>query len=171
VASEAGHAIGAGAFATELEAANDDAIAFVEACTDEQWRTVVSGEEWPVGVVLHHVAGGHLQMIDWLGRARRGEDITTTAVQIDADNARHARDFADVARADTVEELRRHGAALARYLRGLSPDELSVSVSFGPGNGMVVTAGQLAPIAARHCRGHLDDARAALASGTVGRGG
>ena len=37
----------AGAFATELEAANDDAIAFVEACTDEQWRTVVSGEEGP----------------------------------------------------------------------------------------------------------------------------
>jgi len=154
-------------FATELEAANAEAIAFVEACTDDQWRTLVAGEEWPVGVVLHHIAVGHLQMTDWLGRARRGEDITKTAVQIDADNARHARDCAAVSPADTVEELRRHGAALGRYLRGLSPDELTVSVSFGPGNGMAVTAAQLAPIAARHCRDHLNDARAALASGTI----
>jgi hypothetical protein len=151
--------------AADLERANAEAVAFVETCTDEQWRTVVTGEEWSVGVVLHHIAVGHLQMIDWLGRVRRGEDITKTAAEIDADNARHARDSAGVSRTDTVEQLRRHGSALATYMRGLSPEELTVSVSFGPGNGMAVTALQLAPVSARHCLEHLNDARTALESG------
>jgi hypothetical protein len=158
---------GAEQMAVEVETVNDEAVAFVEACTDDQWRTLVTGEDWPVAVVLHHIAVGHLQMIDWLGRARRGEDISITAAEIDADNARHARDWAGVSRADTVDALRRHGAALAEYVRGLGPEELTVSVSFGPANGMAVTAAQLAPVSARHCRDHLDDARAALASGTV----
>jgi hypothetical protein len=158
---------GAEQLAVDLEVANDEAIAFVEDCTDDQWRTVVSAQQWPVGVVLHHIAVGHLLMIEWLGRARRGEDITTTAAEIDADNARHARDFARVSRADTAGELCRHGAALARFLRGFGPEELTVSVSFGPGHGMAVTAAQLAPVSVRHCRDHLFDARAALESGPI----
>jgi len=151
--------------AGELAAANDEAIAFVESCTDDQWATMVSGENWPVGVVMHHIAVGHLQMLDWLGRARRGEEITKTASEIDDDNARHAHDFAGVTRDETVEELRRHGAALARCIRGFSAEEFATSVAFGPGDGMAVTAEQLAPVSIRHCRGHLDDARGALESG------
>jgi hypothetical protein len=158
---------GAQEIAREVDAANDEVISFVESCTDGQWTTMVRGEEWPVGVVIHHIAVGHMLMLDWIDRARRGEDITTTAAEIDADNARHARRFAGVARADTVEELRRHGAALARCIGGLCADELAVSVSFGPGDGMAVTAGELAPVAVRHCRTHLAAARGALESGAT----
>lgn len=153
--------------AAELETANHEVIAFVETCTDGQWTTMVTGEDWPVGVVMHHIALGHLQMIDWLGLVRRGEEIAKTAAEIDADNVRHAHDYAGVSRADTVEELRRHGATLAQCIRGFSTDELAISVSFGPGNGMVVTALQLAPVSARHCRDHLADARTALESGAT----
>jgi hypothetical protein len=153
--------------AGELEKANDEAIAFVESSTDGHWATMVAGEDWTVGVVLHHIAVGHLQMIDWLGRACRHEEITKTASEIDDDNARHARTFADVSRADTVEELRRHGAALATLLRGLSGDDLAIAVGFGPGDGVVVTVGQLAAVGARHCRTHLSDARRALEPGTI----
>jgi hypothetical protein len=151
--------------AAEFEAANDEAVAFVEMCTDGQWTTMVTGEGWPVGVVMHHIATGHLQMIDWLGHVRRGEAITKTAPEIDADNARHAQDFAGVTRANTAQELRRLGAALALCIRGLSPGELATSVSFGPANGMAVTAEELAPVSARHCQGHLADARSALEFG------
>jgi DinB superfamily len=151
--------------ADELAAANDEVIAFVETCPDERWAAMVTGEDWPVGVVMHHIAVGHLQMLDWLGRARRGDAITKTASEIDADNARHARDFAGVTPGDTAEELRRHGAALRECIGGLSADELATSVSFGPGDGMAVTTEQLASVAARHCRGHLDDARPAAESG------
>jgi len=153
--------------AGDFDAANDEAIAFVETCTDGHWTTMVDGEDWPVGVVIHHIAVGHLQMTDWLGLARRGEAITTSAAEIDADNARHAHDFAGVTRADTIDGLRRHGAALAQLIRGLGPSELSTSTAFGPANGMEVTTEQLVLVAARHCRTHLADARAALESGTA----
>ncbi len=153
--------------AGDFDAANDEAIAFVEACTDGHWTTMVVGEDWPVGVVLHHVAVGHLQMIDWLGRARCGEAITTSAAEIDADNERHAHDFAGVTRADTIDGLRRHGAALAQLIRGLDRRELSTSTAFGPADGMAVTTEQLVLVAARHCRTHVAGARAALESGTA----
>ncbi len=73
--------------AGDFDAANDEAIAFVESCTEGHWTAMVSGEDWPVGVVVHHIAVGHLQMIDWLGRARCGDAITKSAAEIDSDNA------------------------------------------------------------------------------------
>ena len=151
--------------AADLAAANDEVIAFVETCNDEQWTTMVEGENWPVGVVMHHIAMGHRQMIDWLGHARRGDPITITASEIDADNARHARAFAGVGRADTVGELRRHGALLAHFIRGLTADELDTSVPFGPADGRAFTTRQLVSAAAGHCRTHLADARGALEEG------
>jgi hypothetical protein len=148
-----------------FEVANQEAIAFAEACTDGQWTAMVEGEGWPVGVVVHHIAAGHLLMLDWLGRASRGEAITKTASEIDADNARHARAFAGVGRADTVGELRRHGALLAHFIRGLTADELDTSVPFGPADGRAFTTRQLVSAAAGHCRTHLADARGALEEG------
>ena len=153
--------------AADLEEATAEAIAFVESCTEGHWATMVAGEDWPVGVVLHHVAVGHLQMIDWLGRACHHEEITKTAAEIDEDNAGHARTAADATRAETVEELRRNGVALVSLVRGLSAEDLAVSVPFGPGDGVVVTVGQLAAVSARHCRTHLADARGALESGSI----
>ncbi len=49
-------------------------IAFVESCTDVQWANMVDGENWPLGVVMDHIATGHRQMLDWLGRAARRGD-------------------------------------------------------------------------------------------------
>jgi hypothetical protein len=154
--------------AADFEEANEDAIAFAEACSDAQWRCMVAGEGWTVGVVLHHIATGHRQMLGWLGHAGRGEVIAKTAEEIDDDNARHAREFADVGRAETVEELRREGAGLARVIRGLGDDALARSVPFGPADGRAVTTEDLASVSARHCRTHLGDARAAVESETTG---
>lgn len=147
-----------------FEAANDEVISFVETCPDGQWTSMVSGEDWSVGVVMHHIAVGHLQMLDWLGRASRGEAVDKSGTEIDADNARHAQDFAGVTRAETTEALRLHGDALGQFIRQLSADELATSVPFSPGGGMAVTTEQLASVAARHCRTHLDGAHGAVQS-------
>jgi hypothetical protein len=151
--------------AAELEAANDEAIGFVAGCAEGQWTTMVEGENWTVGVVIHHIARGHRQMIDWLGHVRRGAEIAKTAAEIDEDNARHAVDFATVSREATIEALRTEGAALVTLIRSFTAGELVTTAAFGPGNGMDVTAEQLIPVAVRHCRTHLADARRALESG------
>jgi len=147
--------------ADDFEAANDDVVGFAGRCSDAQWSVTVSGENWPVGVVLHHIATGHGQMIGRLEQARRGAAIAKTAADIDADNARHAHDFAGVTREETIGELRRLGTALAAVLRSLDADELARSVPFGPAEGRPVTTQALAAVSVRHCRTHLDDARGA----------
>ncbi|MGH9017289.1 MAG: hypothetical protein ACRDY1_06030 [Acidimicrobiales bacterium] len=67
------------------------AIAFVEAGDDDGWATTVQGEAGPSGSSSITWPPGHTLMTGWLDGARRGDDITTTAADIDAENARHAR--------------------------------------------------------------------------------
>jgi uncharacterized damage-inducible protein DinB len=148
--------------AREVAAVNDEIIALAESLDDGQWNAVVPGEEWSVGVVVHHVARGHLQMVEWLGRARRGQAITKTAAEIDDDNARHAVAFAAVSRPEAVEELRRNGAELTETLRSLDADELARTAAFGPAGGRAMTTLQLASVSPRHPGGHLAAIRNAL---------
>ncbi|MGI8688130.1 MAG: hypothetical protein ACR2M3_06080 [Thermomicrobiales bacterium] len=42
--------------AAQFEAVNDEVIAMVTGCTDEQWRRPCASEGWSVGVVAHHNA-------------------------------------------------------------------------------------------------------------------
>ena len=42
--------------AAQFETVNDEVIALVTECTDEQWRQPCASEEWSIGVVAHHNA-------------------------------------------------------------------------------------------------------------------
>ena len=148
--------------AAQLEAANEAVARFALACDDEQWRTVVPGEEWPVAVVVHHVAVSHELMMKWLGRVARGDDITDDASEIDAANGRHAQEFVAVGVDDTVALLRSNGARLAELIGGFDDEQLGRTAAFGPGNGMTVSTEGMAGVATRHCEVHLANARAAV---------
>ena len=64
--------------ADAFDEANDHLSSFAPACTEAQWRTLVPGENWPVGVIVHHCAAGHRHAAR-VGRVRpRGEDIDDT---------------------------------------------------------------------------------------------
>ena len=70
------------ALADDFAAANAEVMAFARSCSDAEWAVTVPGEEWTVGVVLHHIAEGHahgaaLAATRWRGatachRHRRG---------------------------------------------------------------------------------------------------
>ncbi len=148
--------------AAQLEEANDAVIGFARGLSAGQWREIAPGEQWPVGVVVHHVAVGHDLMLRWLGSVSRGVDIADDAASVDEANERHAREFADVGVHDTVMLLQANGARLADFLRGLDDAQLGRTAAFGPGNGMTVDAERMAEVATRHCAAHLANARAAL---------
>jgi uncharacterized damage-inducible protein DinB len=63
------------ALAEQFEQANNEAIAAVEGCSDEQWRRHVESENRSVGVVMHHVAIAHPVIAEWLTAAARGQDV------------------------------------------------------------------------------------------------
>lgn len=152
----------AAALADEFAAANDAAIAFAESCSESQWRTVVPGEEWTVGVVLHHVAEGHAQGARWLRSMAAGDGVADTDDDLDRHNVTHAEQWSDVSVADTVALLRENGQRTEVVLRALTDEELDRTAPFGPAGGQLFAVAQLAAVASRHPRGHLAHAQEAL---------
>ena len=104
---------------------NNEFIAFVDNCSDEDWRKVCSGEGWTVGVVAHHVAAGHFGAIDFVRMIVAGEAIPEiTMGAIDQMNAQHAKEHTNCTREEVLALLRKNGSAFAGYLEGLSEADL-----------------------------------------------
>jgi hypothetical protein len=150
----------AGAFT----AINEEAIAFALSCSPEEWSTMVPGEEWTVGVVLHHIADGHTSGMAWLQSMARGEAVNDSAGDVDSHNLDHARTHAEASIEDTVALLRENGSRVEAFLRTLTEEELAQTAPFGPADGREFAAGSFAEVLAGHARGHLAHAREALES-------
>ena len=104
---------------------NNEFIAFVDNCSDEDWRKVCSGEGWTVGVVAHHVAAGHFGAIDFVRMIVAGEAIPEITMEaIDQMNAQHAKEHTNCTREEVLALLRKNGSAFASYLEGLSEADL-----------------------------------------------
>jgi hypothetical protein len=156
----------AGALADDFATANQEAVAFTDSCTDAQWGAIVPGEEWPVGVVLHHIAEGHRNGLAWLELMAQGEAVTDTAAGIDQKNVEHAARASAISRGETARLLKENGAQLEALLRRLSDDQLDATAPFGPADGRAMPVSALAAVAARHVREHLGHARAAVEAGS-----
>ena len=105
---------------------NNEFIAFVDNCSDEDWRKVCSGEGWTVGVVAHHVAAGHFGAIDFVRMIVAGEAIPEITMEtIDQMNAQHAKEHANCTTEEVLALLRKNGSAFAGYLEGLSEADLA----------------------------------------------
>jgi len=104
---------------------NEELIAFVDNCSDENWRKVCSSEEWTVGVVAHHVAAGHFGALDFVRMIVAGEAMPEITMEaIDQMNAQHAKEHAHCTREEVLGLLRENGSAFAGYLEGLSDADL-----------------------------------------------
>jgi hypothetical protein len=141
--------------ADDFAAVNAEVIAFASSCSEKQWRTVVPGEEWTVGVVIHHIAEGHTGGLQWLESMARGEAVTTTSDDIDSNNSEHADRCTEVGVAETVALLEVNGGHLEAALRQFTDEDLERSAPFGPAEGQVFQVVQLAAAMTQHPRGHL----------------
>jgi DinB family protein len=148
--------------ADEFAAVNAEIVTFAASCTEAQWQTMVPGEEWPVGVVLHHIAEGHAQGLRWLETMARGEAVTDTQDDIDGRNMEHARRSADIGQAETVQLLEANGALVEAALRRLDDGDLARMAPFGPAGGRSFPVGDFAAVTYQHGSGHFAHAKAAL---------
>ena len=141
---------------------NNEFIAFVDNCSDEDWRKVCSGEGWTVGVVAHHVAAGHFGAIDFVRMIVAGEAIPEITMEtIDQMNAQHAKEHANCTREEVLALLRKNGSAFTGYLEGLSETDL-VRTGYLAAIGGDVSAQQLIEMVILQLGGeHLDSMKAA----------
>ena len=100
------------ALAERLERINDEVMATVEACSDEQWRAACQGEGWSVGVTAHHIAAAYEPIAHFVQVVGTGQPLPPmTAEMLDQLNAEHAREYANCGKAETLELLRSGGRA------------------------------------------------------------
>ena len=148
--------------AREITDANDEFVAFIETCSDEEWGRTGTAETWPANFVAHHIAWGHEVSAGWIRTIRAGKDVPGSPELHDASNNAKAAEVAGIGRNDVVRLANRNVAALAELLRSLTEADLSKSAAFGPAGGMTMSLDDLAG-ARGHLVGHLASIRAALA--------
>jgi uncharacterized damage-inducible protein DinB len=146
--------------ASQFERANRDFVEEVERLTDEQWQTLVPGENWTVGVAAHHVVECYGLIAGWVNDLTRGDIAPYDHDSMDATNAERARLHAGCTRAETVERAAREVPEIARYVAGLTDDQLATAGTF---NGNPRTADRMIQrVLIGHTEGHLSSIRSAL---------
>ena len=149
----------------QVEAVNGAIVDVVASATPEQWLKVTGSENWTVGVVAHHVAEVQRFFAGALARLS-GDEARPPAlrgVEVDANNARHAAEFAGVSKTETLNALSENGAALAEQVRGLNEEQFArVAVVF---DGQDMTAEQIVAFGViAHFQQHLESLRQTLAA-------
>lgn len=143
------------ALAKRFEQANDGLIAIVEGLTSAQWSAPGGTAGWPVGVTAHHLAAYHAILADCVATVAAGRPLPAlTGEMIDELNARHADEHRHCTKAETLELLRREGAAAAVVVRGLSDEQLDRTAVIPWEGGPAVSAQQLIE---RKLIGHIEE--------------
>ena len=145
-----------------LEDANRDLLAFLASVEEEQWRMTGTAEGWPVAALAYHIADGYRIHLRWLDHMRKGEPVPGTPADLDAENARTVADAEEMSAEVVMSALETGGRLLAAYVRGLEPDELTVSVPHGPLGGDDTSVDFMLDIASWHVREHLRSLRRAV---------
>ena len=111
--------------------------AFAAELSEEEWQTPVSAtDRRTVGVIVHHVASMYPIEIEVARAIAGGNAITdVTPEVVNQINAKHAAEFAQTNKSDTLELLRSNSRAAADAVRTLTDEELDraapFSLSFG----------------------------------------
>jgi hypothetical protein len=156
--------------ADQLDAVTRDFIGVVQSCTPEQWARTTGSEEWSVGVVAHHVATSYPQFDRLVQALAAGVQTIppVSAEQLHEGNAKHAREFANAAKPETLALLQNGGNALVGTIRGLSDEQLAITTGIFFGGEMSLTQ-IIERILIGHPASHLASIRATLAeSGEAG---
>jgi hypothetical protein len=116
------------ALAKQFEAKAQEATAAMEKLSDADWKKITEAEKWSVGVTAHHVAGSHEPIAGIIKTVASGQSMPHfTMDMLHEANAKHAKDFANVSKADTIALHKKGVAAAAAVVRGLSDEQLGKS--------------------------------------------
>jgi uncharacterized damage-inducible protein DinB len=111
-------------YAARFRSVNDDVIATVTSCTDEQWQQPSVNEGWTIAAVAHHIAEVNGAFAGIVRRLAEGDSYTpnTSMDAIHESNAKHAREFADADRQATLELLHTNATAILDTLALVTDD-------------------------------------------------
>lgn len=152
------------ALAERLEQGARALADFAGTLTEEEWQVPVPHDGRKIGVMVHHVGNMYPIEIDIAQKAARGEPIVGVTWDVVADiNARHAREFDGVTKAEAIAFLERNSAAAAAAIRALDDAQLDIAVPVSlNADAPLTTQFVLEDHAVRHSYHHLARIKAAL---------
>ena len=122
------------ALAKQFEAKAQEAMATLEQLSDADWKKVTEAEKWSVGVTAHHLAGALEPISRMVEAVGAGQSLHGFGLdRLDEMNAKHAKDYADCTRAETIALHKKGVAAAAATIKGLSDEQLAKSGTLAPG--------------------------------------
>ena len=160
------------ALAERFEAINREVIALAESLTEQQWQQTCPGEDWPIGVALHHIAVSHPGIAAWAVRLAHQKPVRISHDQVNEINRQHAAGGENYTREVTLELLAANGAAAAQAIGQLEDEQLANSAPFLPaGEGKVRNCRQIIEyVLIGHPAEHLQSIRQALGTSQVTAG-
>ncbi len=153
------------ALAKQFEAKVQEATAVIEKLSDAEWKKTTAAEKWSVGVVAHHVAGGHEGISGIVKTVAAGQPMPNfTMDMLHAMNAKHAQEFANCTKEETLALHKKNAAAAAALVRGLDDAALAKSGTVLAGMPPMTVEQVVTGILINHIDDHFGSIRA-----TVGR--
>lgn len=150
------------ALAKQYEATVQEANGVFDRLSDADWKKTTS-EKWTVGVVAHHVAGGHEGISGIIKTVAGGQSMPNFTMDMLHDmNAKHAKEFANVSKAETIALHKKNAAAAAAVVRGLSDADLGKSATVLTGMPPMSVEQIIHGILLNHVEEHLKSIRAAI---------
>ena len=111
--------------ARQFEAKAQEALDTLVQLSESDWKKVTAAEKWSVGVTAHHMAGVLETLAGVIGAVAAGQAPAGFRPDvIDEMNARHAKDYVDCTRAETIELHKKGAARAAAAIRGLHDEHL-----------------------------------------------
>jgi len=151
------------ALAKQFEAKVQEATAVLDRLSDADWKKTTSAEKWTVGVVAHHMAGGHEGIAGIIKTVAGGQSIPNFTMDMLHDmNAKHALEHAKATKAETVALHKKNAAAAAAVLRGLSDTDLAKSGTVLTGMPPMSVEQVVGGILLNHIDEHLKSIRATV---------
>ncbi|UCD80308.1 MAG: DinB family protein [Desulfobacterales bacterium] len=141
---------------------NNELIAFVESCSDEDWTKVCPGENWPVGVIARHLAAGHYRALGLAKMIVEGKELPELSREgIDQANAQHAEKHAGCTKEEVLGLLRKNGSAIADYVAALDDADLDRTGHLALAGGAISTQQVIDNIIVQSATEHLASVKAA----------
>jgi len=146
--------------AKQFEAKAAEMTGALEKLTDADWKKTTGGEKWTVGVAAHHVANSHEGIAGLLKTVASGKPMSPfTMDMLNEGNAKHAVQFANCTRDETLALHKKNAAAAAAAVRGLSDAELDRSATVLTGMPAMTVQQMIEGILIHHIDDHFDSIR------------
>lgn len=153
--------------AARIEEGAKGLAAFAESLSEAEWGapgSVGGTDRRSVGVIVHHVASVYPIEADLAKTIGSGKAVTEVTWEAVAElNANHSKEKASVAKAETLELLRKNSREAAAAVRAFTDEQLDTAAPFGLSYNAPVTAQfVIEDHAVRHSWHHLAKIKKAL---------